>query len=157
MAVKKRNIQFRPRPGGLESYEVQNNEWVDTRSLQEQKDNSISEIDLVAESARARYITAAPGQIGVYTEKYSESIAYKNAGYPSDLTDYKLVESESIATGMSPQQAADSIIATRNQWIQIAAAIETIRRKAKVDITNASSGDEITTLKDTAVVQLENL
>lgn len=158
MAVKKyKNIKFKPRPSAIDTYAAQNNEWVDTRSLEEQKYFAIDEVDKIAEAARSRYITAHPGQIGVYTEKYAESTAYRDAGYPTDLTDYKLVESESLATGLTPQQAADAIISTRNQWIQIAAGIETIRRKAKVDITSATTSSNVKTLKEDAVTQLENL
>jgi len=105
--------------------------------------------------ARQKYITTLTGQDDVYREKISEAIAHASANYPADLTNYPFINAEVQATGSTPQQASDSIIAARTIWTTKMAAIEQIRRKFKIDIDNATTIEEVETIKTNAITALQ--
>ena len=112
-------------------------------------------IDEAAGRARARYITVTPGQEATYVEKGRQAEAYRAAGYPADLTSYPWIQAEVNATGKTPQQAADDILAQRDQWIALGAQIEELRIKGKSDIRSATTKAQVRQLADQAVAALD--
>jgi len=114
-------------------------------------------IDNAAGEARARYITVAPGQDAVYALKKEQAESYKAEGYPVDTTKYLLIQAEANAMASSTTVACDYILATANQWMQLAAAIEQIRQSAKQSasgITDKSQWKNISQIGYDAVEQL---
>jgi len=97
-----------------------------------EKQQAHSAIDEAAGRARARYITVAPGQESTYQLKREQAQAYKNAGYTGAVP--ALVQAEADATGSTPQQAADNILAVAAQWETLAAQIEKTRRQGKLQV-----------------------
>lgn len=117
-------------------------------SLADVQATALKTIDADAETLRSVYITANSGQVATYILKYNEATAYKTAGYTGDVPG--LVQSEVDATGDTPQAAADSIIAQYEAWSALAASIETIRRKAKIAVSAATTADDVNTAVTTA-------
>jgi len=118
--------------------------------IQEAKNNSYNSIDTIAERTRLRFITGGAGQSMTYQLKGSEADAYAAAGYPADLTDYPFIQAESTATGASPTDAANNIIAQRDAWLVVGVNIEEIRISGKVSVTNATTMEEINLAVTTA-------
>lgn len=79
------------------------------------KSESAINIDNLAGQTRLKYITDVPGQEATYTAKLAD------------------------ATGSTPAQVADLIIATSNQWAIIGAHIEGARQAAKQAIAGAEN------------------
>jgi hypothetical protein len=111
-------------------------------------------VDVAAGEARARYITVAPGQDVVYELKRVQAEAHKAASYPADLTDYPLINAEQTARGGTAQEATDYILTKSAAWQQLAAAIEQLRQKAKVDMATADSAADIEAIATTAITSL---
>ena len=92
-------------------------------------------IDEYAGDARSRYLTTTAGQDIVYVAKYEECLAFIAANYPEDLTIYPFMQAESIALGVTPTQAANSIATTGIMWRYLAATIEKVRLGYKKQIS----------------------
>ena len=112
-------------------------------------------LDKRAGVARARYITVAEGQDGTYLLKAQDAQAYKDAGYPADLTPYPFVAGELAAiTPVDPPataaQVADSILTMAAQWKPLAAYIEQVRLTYKNQIAVATTVDGVTALRNKA-------
>lgn len=90
-------------------------------------------VDAAAEAARARIITAAPGQSMTYEAKYQEAARYPNG------TSFPWLEAEAQELGMSVAAVAQSVLQAREKWQQIGIEIERKRLGAKASIRNASS------------------
>jgi hypothetical protein len=159
MVAKKHNISFISKPNDLGTYEVQDNEWVDIRPQEEQKTMANIEIDTAAEHARSRYVTYGSGQAMTYQEKGEEAADYAAAGYPTlgDPPEYPFIYADSIAFGITPQQAADQILAQKAAWVAIGSAIERIRLTGKKNITTAINTDEIKTIKEATITELNSI
>ena len=114
-------------------------------------------IDNAAEAKRSEYITSGDGQAATYLEKAKQAEDYIKAGYPSDTTGYLLIQAEANATGKTPTDAANDIVATRNYWIMIMAQIEEIRRSAKIGIDDATTIEEVNSIRDTAIADIEGI
>lgn len=124
-------------------------------TLEEEQQRAKDSIDLASEQARKRHITPGSGQAMTYMEKVDEAIDYVAANYPADLTSYPMIQAEVNATGKTPNQAADDIIAIRTAWISISAQIEEIRLKAKIDVMAATDNASVQTIADNAISQLD--
>ena len=136
--------------GGVEyvppssSYDVvENGVWVDSRSLEELKENARIEIDNAAGKLRTKFITSAPGQELIYQAKAAEAQRYVDAGAPNDLTGYPFITAEVNATGLTNIEAANEILSIQNAWILVGANIEEYRLAGKKTVTNASNVSEI--------------
>lgn len=105
------------------------------------KDTAKRYIDIAAGEARARYISVGAGQEGTYLIKAQQAKEYADANYTGDVPLFIQVESE--ATGLTPQQCADMILATQAQWFYIASQIEKVRRKAKFDLDSITDKNAI--------------
>lgn len=116
-----------------------------------------SEIDNFAGELRSKYISTIPGQAEVYQEKYDQAVDHAANAYPADLTDYPLIQAEVDATSLTAQQATDAILAARTNWLTSMAAIETERRKGKVNIDAATDLASIESAFNVALAALQAL
>lgn len=130
-------------------------------TLAEAQASAWAAIDAEAGTARARYITVAPGQEATYMLKEAHARAYKAAGYPAAaVADYAMVEAEAKAiNGAAPtaaqmQAAADGIIAQADAWIGKAAQIERSRIAGKRAITVAADVELVGVARESAVATL---
>ena len=118
------------------------------------KSSAKSSIDAAAGQARARYITTVPGQEATYMLKERQARDYAAAGYPAASVP-SLVQAEADAFGITPQQAADEIIAQADAWITLAAKIEYARRSGKAEVDAASDAASVETIKNKIIAQLD--
>lgn len=110
--------------------------WVGVETLPARKRRAADAIDREAGSARLRFITDVPGQEGTYLTKASQAETYKTSGYAGSVPPY--IQAEADATGLTPHQAADSILAQRDAWQDIVGpTIERLRRSHKIAIDAA--------------------
>lgn len=113
-------------------------------------------VDFKAEQVRLRYITAGSGQAGTYIEKAQQADSFKAAGYPASAVP-PMVQAEADATGQTAQQACNTIIATRDQWLVKGAQIERERRRGKVNIDAAGDAAGVQAARDAAIAALDAL
>lgn len=96
-----------------------------------------AQVDRLAESARARIITAAPGQTMTYEAKYQEALRYPE--HPP----FPWLENEAEELGLTLDQVAQSVLEARSQWEAIGVRIERLRLGAKAAIRNAQTAAEM--------------
>ena len=107
-------------------------------------------IDEAAGAARARYITVQPGQEATYQRKEQEARQYL-----ADGTIGPMLQAEADATGMAVADLANQIVATADQWTQLAAAIEAKRMSAKRAIDAETDWTKHKAIADAAIAYLE--
>lgn len=133
----------------------------DVPSLADVKATAQTAIDTLAGQVRQKYITSVPGQEATYMEKARQCDAYKAASYPAtpDPVMFSYVISEKNAMGGTTtfQQAADAIIAQRDEWAVKGAAIEEARRQAKIAIDAAQTTADVETAKAAGAAALSTL
>ena len=99
-------------------------------------------IDAAAGAARARFVTIAPAQDSTYTAKYAQAQAYIAAGSPDDASAYPWIAGEATATGKSPKETAEIIVAAGDKWANvIGPKIEGLRIATKEKISAATTVD----------------
>lgn len=118
---------------------------------------AIEAIDAAAGQARARYITVAPGQEGVYILKAAQAEAYRAAGYPADASPWPLIALEAEARAMTPRVLADEVLWLRDAWTAKAAAIEAARLAGKRAVSEALHPGEVAAARDAAIATLSAL
>lgn len=118
---------------------------------------AIEAIDAAAGQARARYITVAPGQEGVYLLKAAQAEAYRAAGYPADASPWPLIALEAEARAMTPRVLADEVLWLRDAWTAKAAAIEAARLAGKRAVSEALHPGEVAAARDAAIATLSAL
>lgn len=123
-------------------------------TLDQIKENGKLQIDNVAGNARTRYITSAPGQEMTYLEKSEEAADYAAAGYPADTTNYPFVAADATAYSITPQQAADQILAQRAVWITVGAQIEQVRLNGKNQVNTATTQQDVQLIVETTISAL---
>jgi len=123
------------------------------------KTTACAEIDQTAGATRCKYITTSPGQEATYTEKARQCEAYKAAGYPAtpDPIAHAYVIAEANAKSCSYQAACDAILAERDQWAVLGAKIEEARRKAKINISTATTAEAVEAALQTGLAELAAL
>lgn len=109
-------------------------------------------IDAKAGWVRSFYLTIAPGQESTYYLKAEQAKEYTARLYIGDVP--VMVQAEADATGVTPQQAAQSLMSILATWASIAANIEYVRIKAKLDIVNAASDEAAETIFRAALESL---
>ncbi|MGZ5029019.1 MAG: hypothetical protein ACXWAT_00960 [Methylobacter sp.] len=121
-------------------------------------------IDYQAGITRKKYITDVAGQSETYLLKANDAQAYKAAAYPSaSIASYPMVQAEAIALyGATPtaaqfQSAADYIINTQGQWLQMAAKIEQQRRAGKISVGAATTNAGVASAEQAALAALAAL
>ena len=133
------------RPDGSPFWIYQNDAWVDSRALDDLKDQAKVDIDNHAGTIRSKYITVAPGQEMTYMEKSEEAADFVTAGYPADTSNYPFIQAEMDATGLTKEQAADGILAQKSAWIVVGATIEKTRLSGKAQVDAAVDQDGVNT------------
>lgn len=145
--------QFIPQPSIY--HVLSSGQWIDGRDLQFAKDQAISAIDKEAEIARSRYITLGSGQAMTYQEKADQAIDYVAAGYPADTTNYPMIQADANVYQITPQQAADTILAQRAAWLVKGAEIEQIRLNGKMQVAQGATQTEVDTIKQQTITALQ--
>jgi hypothetical protein len=132
-----------------------NGEWARLRTLDAAKLEGAGIIDAAAGAARLRYITDVPGQQDTYILKAEQAHAYLdnlNGTVPP------FVQAESDATGMSPVDAANLIIAAEHEWCDILGpAVERERRRGKVAVDAATTLDAVDFAVSAALMALGSI
>ncbi|GAA3708575.1 hypothetical protein GCM10022268_17370 [Sphingomonas cynarae] len=90
-------------------------------------------VDNAAERARARFITALPGQVGTYWMKAEVARRWLADNSASTV----MLASEATARGMTIADLAAEVVANAEAWAFVADAIEGIRFTAKRAIAEA--------------------
>lgn len=122
--------------------------------IEQYKNDAKKAIDRAAGRARAKYITAVPGQEATYLLKATEAETYISNGRPEDTTPYPLMTAEAQVRGISVSEMADLIITTKNAWVQLAAQVEVLRIDGKLQIDNATTHEEVDTIRQITITQL---
>lgn len=128
-----------------------------TVDLEPQRRLALKQIDQMAGETRMLFITSVPGQEATYQFKIEDARAYKAAGYPSDATPYPWINAEAEATGTSAQAAADTIIATGEQWVVVGVMIERTRMTFKTLARNAVDDETLNTAVRSARASFESI
>lgn len=124
--------------------------------LEHTRAEALYAIDKAAGETRARYITIAPGQEASYLIKERQAEAFKAASYRVDAIP-PMIQAEMDAANLSAQAAAEFILAQRDAWVTMAAAVESARRKGKVGVGMALTLKDIYEARDTALRRLAGL
>lgn len=99
-------------------------------------------IDAAAGAARARFVTVSSAQDSTYTAKYAQAQAYIAAGSPDDASAYSWIAAEATATGKTPKETAEIIVAAGDKWAnEIGPKIEGTRIAAKDKISASTTVD----------------
>lgn len=99
-------------------------------------------IDQAVEAKRLQYLTPGSGQSMAYEQKYNEAAAFKAAENP-DVSDFPHIESEVGITAPTAEEVADVIIAVRQQWVALSAALEGLRLGYKKAVNDATLPSEV--------------
>ena len=142
-----------PPPSGDWMWDFGGNTWIRKISLDAIKEQAAIDIDNQAGLTRVKYITDVPGQAATYLLKADQATKYKAGNYQGAIPG--LVQSEATARGISAQQAADDIIAEQARWVALATRVETIRRRGKETMKNATSPQEVETIRLQTINQLK--
>ena len=118
---------------------------------------ALAEIDAAAERARLRYITPGAGQAQTYQMKLEQAQAYQIAGAPEDASPWPFIAGEATALAVTPATAAALIIATRDAWVTVGAAIERVRMGGKLAAREAMTVTEVNTALASALNALEQM
>jgi hypothetical protein len=96
------------------------------------------EIDAAADAAYVAIGGSSPGRLAEYQQASTDANAYRAAGY--DGTIPPTILCQCIASGQTPQQATDDIIAMATAWNQALVAIRSARLigKSKVNASTTS-------------------
>ncbi|WP_353269082.1 hypothetical protein [Gemmatimonas sp.] len=117
------------------------------------KRDAIAEVNRRAGDCRARHMTVIPGQDSTYILKADELKAHDAAvaaGAPIVPTDYPILNAEAVASRATLAETATIVRTTRDLWIQLAAAVEGLRRGAIVAIEGATTeADVLAAIPDT--------
>lgn len=127
------------------------------KTLDEQKRQAKVEIDEVAATTRACFITIAHGQELTYYDKVDEAMDYVADGYPEELDDYPYLKAEALARQISGKQAATIIIEARSRWVATNSEIERIRLSGKHIIDTSKNGTTISQTQKHTIEQLIKL
>jgi|GEM_PF-1385869 len=150
-------VPFPAKPNIYAEWDWATRVWVTpTTALDQAKASAASRIDAAAGVARQRYITTTPGQDATYTAKYAEAKAYRDAGYPADLTGYPFIAIEAAPhAARTAQQAADRIIYLGDLWSSvIGPQIEGLRINGKDTLTALSSLEDVDAHVSTVIAAL---
>lgn len=151
-------VDLPARPSMAHRWDWESGAWeLDAAALNAYKAQGKGAIDIAAGQARGRYITTAPGQDATYAVKYAEAKAYRDAGYPPDLTAYPYITGESSPNApRTAQEAADRIISLGDSWSGvIGPAIEATRINGKDALDDILNVDAITLHVMTVVAALD--
>ncbi|GAK43596.1 tail assembly chaperone gp38 [Tepidicaulis marinus] len=113
----------------------------------EVKAAALQKIDTDAEAARMLFITPGEGQAWTYQRKEREAEAFMADASP-DPADYPVLSACIPGDGADLAAVAQTVLAARDAWLQVGAAIEGIRRAAKTQVEAAGDVPAIQTILD---------
>lgn len=90
-----------------------------------------SAIDAEAGNTRLPLLTTIAGQSDLYLLKYLEAYEIAECGYNVDISEYPLIETETLINGSTVEEAAKNILSITAQRKKDLAKIETIRLGGK--------------------------
>lgn len=93
----------------------------------------------------------------VYSKKLTQAQMYKEAGYPTDASDYKFLLEEAAERGVTAKQLADSVISAAATSDTKAARIERRRIKFNLAADSATTLEQLHTLKTQTLDVLRGL
>lgn len=148
-----KSLNFNLKPDVDVYWEYDGKKWVDSRQISIIQAMAKTEIDKLAENVRSRYITAGSAQAMTYVEKANEAQSYKNAGYPkiNRSSQYPHLRAEAKVLNITIRKAADMILASRNDWLNISASIEKERRQGSVNVAKSTTLESIKKEKQDAI------
>lgn len=123
--------------------EVTFSEWEQARhnitDLAQLKAHICNHIDCMAGNVRLKYITDVPGQQVTYQLKSEEAKEIARLGLLDGavITSYPMIQAEMNATGLPMSLIVAQINGMEYAWRHLAAAIEEVRRKYKINVNNA--------------------
>jgi hypothetical protein len=123
-------------------------------NIDDAKIDAISNIDLKAGKTRLQYITTAPGQPEIYAEKTEEALDYISTVGAIDDSRYPFIVAEANASNITCAEAAKLILSKKSQWINVAAKIEEVRRRGKIDISNCTTIEDVSNVEQDVISQL---
>lgn len=124
------------------------------KTVEDTKIDALANIDATAGKVRLKYITTAPGQSEIYTEKTEEALDYISAIGTVDDSLYPFIVAEANASGITCMEASRLILSKKSQWINAAAKIEEVRRRGKIVVMSTDNIDDIHTVEQDVVSQL---
>lgn len=132
---------------------IENGQVVETKNYTFVPKARSTLIELVndwAEKRRTALAQSRPLQAMIYQQKYEEAIRLQSDPAPID-EDYPLLAASVGIEGATIQDVANVVLATREQWIQAAAAIEKDRMRINKLISDAMTDEEALTIFETNV------
>lgn len=114
----------------------------DDPTIEDLKQAAKIRVDSDAEIARMKFITRGEGQAWTYQRKEAEAERVLEDQNP-DPADYPVLFATIPADGATLAEVAERVIAARDEWLVIGAAIEGLRRNANVQIGHAVDAAEI--------------
>ena len=127
-----------------------------SKELYAHRTDGVDKVNQMIGETRKKYITDIAGQESTYREKEEQARAYLAADpEPVDLKEYRMIQREVDATGWTPYQAAQVVLAIADQWRTLAADVEGLRRGYTVQVEAATSKAEIAALVYDLTLTLE--
>jgi hypothetical protein len=108
-------------------------------SLIQVKAGLCASVDAQADVAYIAIGGPSPGRLAEYQQADIDARAFKAAGYTGEVPE--TVQCQCIASGMTPEQAADDIIATAANWNAALVAIRSARLIGKGKVNAAETED----------------
>lgn len=112
------------------------------------------QIDGVADQVYVAIGGPSPGRLAEYQQANSDAQAFKAAGYPV-ATIPSTVACWVTASGMTPQAAADNIIATAASWISVLENIRESRLIGKKNVNAATTTADAQAAANAAIAQIQ--
>lgn len=117
--------------------------------------SAIAKVDEMAGAVRKKYLTDSFGQETTYLIKGQQAQSFKAAGFSGTVP--SLVLAEANATNTTPKIAAEAIIQKENEWLNVVAIIEEVRRYSKIKIENATKIDRVRFELNNAIARFQGL
>lgn len=124
--------------------------------LNERKAKAKQAIDIEAGNARQRFVSDGQFQAEEYLQAEQSTQAWVDAGKPGDAVPGD-VQAWADASGMSPSDAADDILATATRWRSMITHIRQIRLTGKAAVDAAEDQDSANDMAAVAAPFIDQL
>lgn len=115
---------------------------------------ALASVDNAAGAARLRYITSVPGQAETYIRKEQQARTWAASGYTGAAPSF--IAAEATALGLDPQDVADEIIATADDWENgKGPEIEAARLQGKAAVRAATTESALSAAELAAIAALQ--
>lgn len=109
-------------------------------------------IDAAADAAYVAIGGPSPGRLAEYEQAKADATAFKAAGYAGAVP--ATVQCWATASGMTPQAAADSILATAAQWMAVLNGVRAARLIGKKAVGDAVTVADAETAAAAAIANI---